>query len=146
MLIPSKLKIGGHIYHVKLDSANMDNGDYGMIDSDDNTIYLRKALCQSQREATLFHEILHALNSTLNHPLLDSLAEQLYQVLSENKLLINNNTVKAKSTKSVKKVAKSAKSTKKVATKATTKVATKKGAMPSAKVATRGRYQLGTRK
>jgi hypothetical protein len=35
----------------------------------------------------LIHEAMHFMNSSLNHALLDSLAEQIYQVLADNKLL-----------------------------------------------------------
>lgn len=50
-------------------------------------IRLNKSLPQTQKEATFIHEAMHTMNTTLNHELLDSLAEQIYQFLKENKLL-----------------------------------------------------------
>lgn len=90
MKIPKKLKIGGHIY--KIDSTEELDGISGDTDSVKNVIRLSKTLVPSQREATLIHEIFHAINTTFGstndgHRFLDSLSEQLYQVLSDNKML-----------------------------------------------------------
>lgn len=83
MKIPAKLKIGAHTYKVQfvgeLDKCGATNRDNG-------TISIAKEMAQSHKEVTLLHEILHALNSELDHTVLDSLAEQLYQVLSDNKM------------------------------------------------------------
>jgi hypothetical protein len=87
MRIPKQLKIGGHRVRVRL---TPDLDDSGQVDRDKNEILLRLDLARSQLEATLFHEIFHHLNSSLedtHHGLLDSLAEQVYQVLSDNKML-----------------------------------------------------------
>lgn len=81
MKIPKSLKIGGHRYKIRL----IDMGDMGKTDRGKNVIYIDKTLPQDQQEATLIHEILHALNNELNHTTLDSLAEQIYQVIRENK-------------------------------------------------------------
>lgn len=50
-------------------------------------IRINKDLSQTQKESTLIHEILYFCNTTLDHALLDSLAEQLYQALKDNKML-----------------------------------------------------------
>jgi hypothetical protein len=89
MKIPKQLKIGGHI--VKVVYEDMEN-DLGKTVFSDNKLVLAKGIEKSQAEAAFFHEILHFINPTLDstalgHALLDSIAEQLYQVLSENKLL-----------------------------------------------------------
>jgi len=84
MEIPKKLKIGGHIFKVKVRDYKE---DYGDLDMETSTITINKKLPQTNKESTLLHEIFHAINTTLNHELLDSLAEQLYQVLHDNKLL-----------------------------------------------------------
>lgn len=89
MIIPKKLKIGGHIIKVKVEACN----NMGEYDATKNEITILKSAPQSQKESTLIHEIFHALNTTLSgghnfsHSLLDSLSEQFYQVLSDNKLL-----------------------------------------------------------
>jgi Zn-dependent peptidase ImmA (M78 family) len=87
MTIPKKLKIGGHIYKIRF--AN-DLDDDAAIDNDKSEILIRKQLSKSQQESRLIHEIFHAMNSSTedrHHGLIDSLAEQFYQVLKDNKLL-----------------------------------------------------------
>jgi hypothetical protein len=87
MKIPKTLKIGGHQIRVRL---TPDIDDSGQADRDKNEILLRINLSRSQLESTLIHEIFHHLNSSLedtHHGLLDGLAEQFYQVLSDNKML-----------------------------------------------------------
>lgn len=64
-----------------------DIDDNGQANTDLNEILIRKQITQSQKEATLLHEAMHFCNTTIKHDLLDSLAEQLYQILSDNKLL-----------------------------------------------------------
>ena len=89
MRIPRKLKIGGHIYKIKVLKKweNMDEGDFGETDYEQGIIYINKSLTEGERGAAFFHEIFHVLNKTLNHTLLDSLSEQLFQVFKDNKLL-----------------------------------------------------------
>ncbi len=86
---PTKLKIGGHTVTVELCDLNNNDGEWS---SKNNRIRIEKSLPSNQRDATLLHEILHALNATFDenhvgHMLLESLSQQLYQVLSDNKLL-----------------------------------------------------------
>lgn len=87
MKLPSKLKIGGHVVHVEL----VEMEDCGTFDPKTNRIRISKDLPDSQQGATFFHEILHAINQNLGdgteHILLESIAQQLYQVFSDNKLL-----------------------------------------------------------
>lgn len=90
MKIPTKLKIGGHIY--KVDCSKALHNFSGETDVGISLIRISKDMSQSQKEATLIHEIIHALNPTLDnehlgHALIDSLAEQLYAVLKDNDLL-----------------------------------------------------------
>ena len=88
MKIPKKLKIGGHNIKVVLKPfwKGSDSED-GLFENCKNEIWIKAELSQSQKEVTLIHEILHVLNSTLNHVVLDSLSEQLYRVLKDNKSL-----------------------------------------------------------
>lgn len=87
MKIPKKLKIGGHLVSVVFDSTRFETDDSGLSDRNKNEIVIDRHLAQSQQESTLIHEILHYINAPLDHALLDSLSEQLYQVLSDNDLL-----------------------------------------------------------
>lgn len=84
MKIPKQLRVGSHTYEVKqieeLDKC-------GATNRDNNVISLGANLPPDQKEATLIHEIFHAINNELDHTLLDSLAEQWYSVLKENNLL-----------------------------------------------------------
>lgn len=86
---PKKLKIGGHTFVVdmtqKLDRA------YGDTNYTKNLIRIDKDLPESQKESVLLHEIFHCINTTIHsdygmHTAIDSFAEQLYQVLKDNKL------------------------------------------------------------
>lgn len=88
MKIPKQLKIGGHLVTVFLDTTKFETDDKcGHADANKNEIVIDSNLSQSQQESTLLHEILHFINAPLDHALLDSLAEQLYQVLKDNNLL-----------------------------------------------------------
>lgn len=91
MIIPTALKIGGHNVTVQSDKEMTGEND-GEWDSKKNTIRICSTLPESQKGSVLIHEIFHALNSTFGtsemaHSLLDSFAEQFYQVLSDNNLL-----------------------------------------------------------
>lgn len=91
MKIPKTLKIGGHTFKIDLKSDL--KGELGSCDSVKNIIEIDSNAVQSQQEATLIHEIFHAINTTLDgghnfsHALLDSISEQFYQVLKDNKML-----------------------------------------------------------
>jgi len=91
MVIPKQLKIGGHL--VTVDQTQDLEESAGDFDVRKGLIRIDRGLPQSHKEAALIHEILcHVINSSLSgsevgHALLDSMAEQLYQVLSDNKLL-----------------------------------------------------------
>lgn len=88
MKFPKSLRIGGHTIKVTLfDAPDGIDGDFS---SETNEIRIDKKLPPSQRAVTLLHEILHACNSEFNKPfehiILESLSQQLYQVLTDNKL------------------------------------------------------------
>lgn len=89
MEIPKILKVGGHSIKVLLvpkDEAS--EKDYcGETSYQEDIIRIDSSLSQGWKESSLIHEILHNLNTTMDHEFLDSLAEQLYQVLKDNNLL-----------------------------------------------------------
>ena len=84
MKIPSELKIGAHRYKVIITDLET---KYGLHDCCKATITIDASLPDSRKGSTLLHEILHALNSELDHALLDSLSEQIFAVLHDNGLL-----------------------------------------------------------
>lgn len=91
MTIPKRVKIGGIVYEVRIaeDWPGREGSD-GMCFYDHtigNVIFIGAELSKEAQEITLLHEALHAMNSTMNHEFLDSLAEQLYQFFSDNQLL-----------------------------------------------------------
>ena len=84
--IPSEVKIGGHLVTVKFDNLKDANGEF---DWNTNTISLEKDLPDDQKQSAFIHECLHAMNSSwgdgdFGHALLDSLSEQIYQLLRDN--------------------------------------------------------------
>lgn len=83
--LPKKLKIGGHIVEVKLQKLHETNGEF---DSETNIITISSEITDSQKESTLIHEIFHVMNTSVDegygHALIDSFAEQIYQVLKDN--------------------------------------------------------------
>ncbi len=90
MRIPKSLKIGGHTYSVSIvkpSEVSDDKSACGATTYSRGVIELNANRMKSHIEQTLFHEVFHVLNSELHHALLDSLAQQIYQVLSDNKML-----------------------------------------------------------
>lgn len=86
MEIPPTLKIGGHLFTIQLKELEATNGETSWKE---NTITIDQTLPQSHKEATLLHEIIHVLNTTIDsnpfgHAFMDSLSEQIYQVLADN--------------------------------------------------------------
>lgn len=77
------LKIGAHKYKIRF-VEGLDK--LGVTDRVKGEMIFEKKLLQSQFNATLMHEILHACNNEIDHALLDSLAEQLTQVFNDNDL------------------------------------------------------------
>lgn len=93
MIIPDSVKIGGIVYAVIVAKTwpgrieGQHDGECFYSSSQGNVIYLGAELSPEAQEVTFLHEALHAMNATMDHEFLDSLAEQLYQFLSDNKLL-----------------------------------------------------------
>lgn len=89
MIIPKQIKIGAHLINIEV--CEIPGGHDGEYCNEINTIKINQKLPPDQQEATLIHEILHACNAVIGeseifHALLDSLSEQLYQVLKDNQL------------------------------------------------------------
>ena len=93
MLIPSQVKIGGITYKVEVANTWPERdgvgpeADHGYCSNERDTLYIGSNLSPKAKEITLIHEALHAMNTTIDHEFLDSLAEQLYQFLSDNDML-----------------------------------------------------------
>ena len=81
------LKIGAHKVKVTLKEFENDDDRCGDACYTEAEIRINKKLPATQRGASLIHEILHFANTTLDHVVLDSLAEQIYQALYDNELL-----------------------------------------------------------
>ena len=93
MKIPQRVKIGGMVYSVKI-AERWPGRELGDHDGEcfydrqnGNIIYIGAELSPQAQEVTFLHEALHAMNATINHEFLDSLAEQLYQFLADNKII-----------------------------------------------------------
>lgn len=91
MKFPKKLKIGGH--DVKLEIVEQMEGEIphaaGGWTESLNLMQIRKSQTGSQKEVTLLHEILHAINYNLTEEQVEYLSQALYQVLKDNKLHFN---------------------------------------------------------
>jgi Zn-dependent peptidase ImmA (M78 family) len=88
MTLPSTVKSGAIIYQVMLAEDWLGRGDAdGMVEHENNTIYIYSKLSPEIQLLTLIHEVLHTFNSTVNHEFLDSLAVQILAFLRDNNLL-----------------------------------------------------------
>ena len=83
-----KLKIGGHSYRVEYTDlrSKLESGECGKVSREKGIIYIDNTLIKSEQDVALIHEIFHILNTELNHELLESLSQQLFQVMKDNKL------------------------------------------------------------
>lgn len=89
MTIPKLLKIGAHTYEIKRASHWKDvaPNTLGETFYDTRTIFIKDDLADTEAFSTLVHEIMHVINRTLDHTLLDSLSEQIAQVLIDNRMV-----------------------------------------------------------
>lgn len=83
------MKIGCHEISIKYEELESDNASF---DWNTNTITISSKLPPDQMFSALIHEWLHVCNSTLDsdtmgHALLDSIAEQLAQIMLDNKVV-----------------------------------------------------------
>lgn len=89
--LPRSLKIGAITYTiVEVDTRKyQDLGEpnsMGKCDRASDTIYIDEDLTYAQKEITLLHEILHAINGEIEEAVVDGLAFGLHCVLAENDL------------------------------------------------------------
>ena len=89
MKIPKKIKIGGHTYGIKqvANSPFFENDTCAKINRETGEILISKTLIQTEKELSLFHEIFHLINGELSEELVESLAQQVYQVCKDNKFI-----------------------------------------------------------
>ena len=88
MRIPNTVLIGAHKYQIKLVAPNeLGKHDDGNVNKEKGVIVLNKKLIRTEIEAAFIHEVLHVINNELSHETIESLAQQLYLFLTENKLL-----------------------------------------------------------
>jgi len=93
MKIPDKVKIGGKSYEIIIQNLRKEtaSGEFSMLQPAVQRIWISNEMTQEQQEVSFFHEIIEAikfdndLEST--HQTLQTLTEQLYQVLKDNNLL-----------------------------------------------------------
>ena len=84
MKIPPFLILNAHLYRIVEDDLDGDSGD---CDNVKCVIRIEKKQKNRQKWATLFHEILHALNIQLSHERCEWIAQGITQVLFDNRLL-----------------------------------------------------------
>lgn len=84
--IPDILKIGGHTINVEYRELQDDNAQF---DWETNTITISSKLPLDQQQSAFLHECFHVMvtswgDGDFGHIFLDSLSEQLYQLLKDN--------------------------------------------------------------
>ena len=85
--LPKKVKIGAHTYEVVVTDDIFGSEELGKCLSITQKILILKGLSDTQTFSVFLHEAIHAMNTTIDHALMDSLAEQISQFLLDNKLL-----------------------------------------------------------
>ena len=84
MKIPTKFISQGIWWTVRY-TDDMEN--LGETDYENQVVKIQRSLSQEMKEMSFLHEITHTFNTTIDHTLVDSLSNQFYQVLKENKLI-----------------------------------------------------------
>lgn len=94
MRIPPLVKIGAITYRVEIADTwpgrcDGDDGECCYRKETGNVLYIFAGLSREAQELTFVHEALHAMNTTMDHEFLDSLAQQLYAFGHDNDLWKN---------------------------------------------------------
>ena len=90
MKIPTKIKIGSIVWKIEfVNPSEIDCDEHVAGDQSEftQTIRLANGLSPEMTEEVLFHEILHCIDSELDHNLVDLISKGYYQTLRENGLL-----------------------------------------------------------
>lgn len=87
MKIPNEIKIGGLVYRIIItDSDNIDD-DAGECNVLNQTIKINKNLSSEGKEFALWHEIIHAWNSSLDDDeKVDAIAQMISTIINDNDL------------------------------------------------------------
>ena len=80
MKIPKQIKIGAFNIDIKLVPGLVDDGNM----SGEQTILINDDLSQKEKELTLLHEIIHAINSAFSEKEVEWLSRALYQIYNDN--------------------------------------------------------------
>lgn len=96
-MLPTKLKIGGHQF-VVIEKDLGDSKDLGQTDFSKGVISIETDMPETVKWSTLIHEVMHVMNPTLDssdlgHSVMESLSEQLYQVLKDNELICTHTAI-----------------------------------------------------
>jgi hypothetical protein len=86
MTIPEQVKVGAHTFSIHYVESFSDDR-LAETDYVKQRINIVEALSPTMRMAALIHEVHHVMNTTMDHTLLDSISEQLTQVLVDNDML-----------------------------------------------------------
>ena len=88
MLIPNTIEVAGHIYDIVIKDDPKKPLEFGYINFHTCVIRISEHISATQKEATLLHEILEAVNSNhridLTHKQIERLEAALYPVVKEN--------------------------------------------------------------
>lgn len=94
MKIPNKLKIGGHVYSVRITSVTDEakgSNNWGRTYHGKGKILIDKEISQTKKEEVFIHELVHCVEHFVDSDSKEShvtrFSNGLYQVLKDNKLL-----------------------------------------------------------
>ena len=80
MKIPKQIKIGAFNIDIKLIPGLVDDGNM----SGEQTILINDDLSQKEKELTLLHEVIHAINPAISEREVEWLSRALYQIYNDN--------------------------------------------------------------
>ena len=91
MDLKPKYKIGAHWLDVEIKTEKDGYDKQGTVCRWWNKIFIQEALAQSKKETALFHEVIHEIDGQMSLELserqVSTLAECVYQFLTDNGLL-----------------------------------------------------------
>ncbi len=91
MIIPPKVKIGGHWFDVEIKTEKQGYDKQATVYRWWNKIHIQGALAQSKKETALFHEVMHEIGGQMDLELserqVSTLSETFYQFLTDNDFL-----------------------------------------------------------